>query len=240
MARKTKWEDIANVVRTRITSGELEQGGPFPTNVELMKEFDVHIGTVQNAVNALINEGLVITHGSGTQKRTVRRLIDRSVRVGGFMTEYKDRGRQKILWLDIIHNLEELPEYVLNTMEPPLLIYKTLQLRDDVPVAISTSYLPNSFPLNYLYDLLFNPKNELYEIMRTLGFYPLNCEESLIIDHASPDECQLFSFPETNSLTVVRLTRKVYDENGKLLELCKLTDRADAYEFVYHFPLNPN
>jgi GntR family transcriptional regulator len=240
LARKSKWEDIAAVIRSRITSGELEQGGPFPTNFELMKEFDVHIGTAQNAVNALINEGLVITHGSGTQKRTVRRLIDRSVRVGGFMTEYKDRGRQKILWLGIINNSNELPEYVLNDMQLPVLMYKTLQLRDDVPVAISTSYLPNTFRLNYLYDLLYNPKNELYEIMRTLGFNPINCQESLIIDHASPDECNLFTFPETNSLTVVRITRKVYDDEGNLLELCKLTDRADAYEFVYHFPLNSN
>lgn len=235
MARQNKWEEIANILRNRILSGELKPGQDFPTNMKLMKEFDVYIGTIQQAINALIQEGLVVTFGSGTTKRMVRTLVERSVRQGDFITEYKNRGSQKILDLRIIKGSRELPEPVLEIMKPPVLYFKTLQIRDNIPVAISCSFIPSVFSLEMLLKNLQDPKAELYTFMKSMGFNPTNCQESLVVDRATSKESELFELAPNNNLIVVRINRKVFDETGNLIEFCLLTDRADAYEFVYNF-----
>jgi GntR family transcriptional regulator len=80
LARHNKWEDIAASLRKRIVSGELKPGQDFPSTLELMEEFKVYASTIQNAINALIREGLILSPGSGSKRRFVRPLVERSTR----------------------------------------------------------------------------------------------------------------------------------------------------------------
>lgn len=256
MSRKSKALEIAQVLKDRITSAQLEPGADFPTNTELRDEFGVTPNTIDKAVKLLIKEGLVITYGSGNTKRKVREYvfkkatrevgqspgkpeITKSSRAMGFLTEYEGRGQLKILDLKIITPSYacSLPSKVSTVVSPPLIFYKTLQLRDGSPVAISESYITNVDSLIELYDKLQNPSVEMYSELSSLGINVSTCEESLTVGWATTDEIKLFGLPPGNNLTVVRITRRVFDEKGNLIELCFLTDRADAYEFVYRFSM---
>lgn len=237
MARNKKWEEVSDVLRKRIFNGEYKSGQDFPSTLELMNEFQVYAGTIQNAVNNLIREGLLITHGSGTRRRIVRPLLQRSVRRGGFSKEYGARGRVEVLDLQIIKSAKQLPDIVKQELEAPALLYRTIQWRDDLPVALSTCYIPGTLPINQLKELLANSTVSLYAAMEELGLHPTTCEESLIATLPEQAELEALHLPSQGSLPVIRITRKVFDPDENLLELCFLSDRADCYEFVYKFPL---
>jgi DNA-binding GntR family transcriptional regulator len=58
---------LAANLRGKITSGELAVGDQLPSVRELAKTYDVAIGTVQQALRQLRDEGLVVTwQGRGT------------------------------------------------------------------------------------------------------------------------------------------------------------------------------
>ncbi|ACV62316.1 transcriptional regulator, GntR family [Desulfofarcimen acetoxidans DSM 771] len=237
MSRKRKWEEIADTMREQIISGKFKPGQDFPTNLELMKTFEVHAATIQQAVNALITEGLVISSGSSSNRRTVYKPPERSVRSAGFLTEVGSRGTQEILELKIIDTADEAPEDVSKHFSFPILKYKTRQYRDNIPVAISEAYLSNNIPLEKFKEELMDPAVELYSLMKKYGFNPTTCRESLVVSSPNLEEQELLRLPRLTFLPTVRITRLVYDSKGCLLEYCLLVDRADCYEFTYEFPL---
>ncbi|MEU6490404.1 GntR family transcriptional regulator [Streptomyces sp. NPDC046984] len=57
---RPKWEQIADVVRARITSGEYPPR-TLISEVQLESEFGVARGTVRKATAALRDEGLIVT-----------------------------------------------------------------------------------------------------------------------------------------------------------------------------------
>ena len=57
---RPKWEQIAETLRTRITSGELPPR-TLISEVQMEAEFQVARGTVRKATAALRDEGLIVT-----------------------------------------------------------------------------------------------------------------------------------------------------------------------------------
>lgn len=51
---------IADILRDRMTSGEIPPGAKLPTELELMEEFGVSRGTVRGAIKVLRDEGLAV------------------------------------------------------------------------------------------------------------------------------------------------------------------------------------
>lgn len=233
---KNKWQEIYNILLNRINSEELKPGKEFPTNLELMKEFEVHAATIQNAVNELIRDGLVIPL-KGPKRRIVRPKPYRSNRRGDFKSEHGDPGIEKIIEIKILNQINEIPEEIRDEIQIPALYYHTVQYRNDIVIAVTRSYIPNRLPLDQLKDLLEQPGTMIYEAMKTLGVHPVDCEETLISTIASSSEKEALHMPENSKLPVIRITRKAFDSTGTLLQVCFLIDRADCYEFQYRFPL---
>jgi GntR family transcriptional regulator len=61
---------VAELLRARITAGEIEPGRPLPSIRHLVQEFGVADGTVQKAIKVLRDEGLVVSvRGKGSYVR---------------------------------------------------------------------------------------------------------------------------------------------------------------------------
>lgn len=193
MAKARKWEQIAHTLRQQILSGKLKPGQDFPTNLELMKMFEVHAATIQQAVNALIAEGLVVSAGSSSARRTVYKPPERSVRAGGFLTEAGEQGKQEVLQLKLLDTLDNVPEAVRKQLNAPALLYRTRQWKNGVAVAVSESYLPGILPLKAFEKKLADPSVELYNLMKKHGFNPVTCRESLIASPPHPGRTRDFA-----------------------------------------------
>ncbi|TCS93488.1 GntR family transcriptional regulator [Hazenella coriacea] len=229
---KSKWKEIYQVLKQRIVTGEYQAGQEFPTNFELMKEFEVHAATIQNSVNALIRDGYIASAGSTNIRRTVCDLNTFPVRRGGFRDEHS-KGTKEVLQMEIIQDASLLPENE-SQLKPPVLYYYTRQWKDDQVVAISESFIPQCIPLDKLKEELQAPEARLYETMKSFGQKPNVCVETLVAATPTSDEQEKLQLDEPTP--VVRITRKVYDHKNKLLEYCKLTDRADCYQYTYRVP----
>jgi GntR family transcriptional regulator len=221
-------QDIADVLRERIKSGKLKPGQEFPTNIKLMLEFNVHASTIQNAVNVLIREGLVVSPGSGNKRRLVRPPIKRLVRYqGGFLTE--SQTTTEILELKLLQNDSKIPAEISSIIHPPALLYRTRKWHKNIPIELTSTYIPDTVPIKKLKSLLISPETGLYTALKTLGFNPATCEERLVAGPTAPaEQHSLHGTP-----IVVRIIRKVFDKNGSLLELSQTIHRADCQEFVY-------
>lgn len=157
----------------------------------------------------------------------------------GFGRDHSHKATKKYLDLQLFDTLSSLPENVRTELQPPVLFYQVLQHRDGVPVSISASYIPNSLPLKDLKKTLEgvekDPTLSLYKTLESFGRKPISCEETIIVDRASPEEIGLLQIPE--NIPVARITRKTFDASSNLVELCMLISRTDLYEFAYRFTL---
>ncbi len=62
-------QEIADILRERIRSGELRTGDRLPTQAELAEEFGVERGTVRQALHTLREDGLLTNQGKGSPPR---------------------------------------------------------------------------------------------------------------------------------------------------------------------------
>jgi GntR family transcriptional regulator len=61
------WQQLANLLRGRIESGELQPGERIPSVVSLAQEYELAAGTVRKAITSLQQEGLLVSRvGWGT------------------------------------------------------------------------------------------------------------------------------------------------------------------------------
>ena len=58
---RSRWEQVAEVLRRRIESGAYPQGSRVPSVQQLVAEFGVASVTAQKTLRALREEGLIVT-----------------------------------------------------------------------------------------------------------------------------------------------------------------------------------
>lgn len=78
---RAKWRQVYEVIAGRIESGEYPPGSRIPSVVELQAEYGIALATVQKAVRALKEAGLIRTEqGIGTfvagNAKSPRRMSD--------------------------------------------------------------------------------------------------------------------------------------------------------------------
>jgi GntR family transcriptional regulator len=236
--KQNKWKEVYAVLKERILSGQYPAGSEFPTNKEIGEEFDLHTVSTNSAVSELIRDGLVLPSPSRSKRRRVREFVSkRSKRKGGFSNDSKGTNFHKeLVELKIINDAAELPEKISDVMKPPVLYYHHNQFIEGVQVANSRSYIPDIFNLAELERRLSVKGASLSESMEALGHKPSVVEEALIASASTTEDNKLLNLPGNSNITVARIDRKVFDDDGNLIEFCYLTDRCDCYIFEYRFP----
>jgi DNA-binding GntR family transcriptional regulator len=67
LAPVPRYRQIANIIRRRIESGELQPERPIPSEAQIMEEFDVARATARHAAELLRDQGFVVkVPGLGT------------------------------------------------------------------------------------------------------------------------------------------------------------------------------
>lgn len=233
---KNKWEAIYIEIKDQILTGVYQPGSEFPTNADLMKKYNVHSTTIQLAINALINDGLILSQGKKSP-RIVRKIPTRArnYRRGGFSSELGKISSKNILDLQILSKKEEIPVSLQQELTAPVLFYHTEQFLNQDLVAVSKAYIPSRIPIKKLYKLMKQANGSLYGSLEYLGFKPTSCEEIVTCDFATSEERKALRLPKNSNTPVVRIIRKTFDANSQLVEICPLIYRADLYEFAYQF-----
>jgi GntR family transcriptional regulator len=184
--RQPKYLRIHGLLRDRITTGQWPAGSPLPAQRELADEFGVSLMTLRQALQLLIDDGLVDTrHGSGTY--VAARFSYDLGHLRSFAGDLAAQGAQistRMLGGQIVTP----PEPVGARLGGPASVLRLRRLRlvGGRPLIVQTSYLPAPLlPAPLTEKLLGQHPADPDGAAGSAGLYTLLAEHGLTVTQAS-------------------------------------------------------
>lgn len=136
---------LAEMLRNRITSGEYSIGQQLPSEREMMSTFTISRNTVRDAIDVLVQEGLVErSHGRGMFVSSPQLKLGLS-RMTSFTEDMRERNLRpssQLIKAEVIFPPEAIAQALQLIPGEKVLYLERLRLADDLPMAINLSYFP--------------------------------------------------------------------------------------------------
>lgn len=220
---------IAESLKRSITDGRLKPGERLDNELELTQVLGVSRPTVRQAVQRLVDEGLVVRRrGVGTVVVTPRIL--RSVALTSLYDDLAATGRQpetSVLAVTEAAADAEVAAALALAAGAKVLVVERLRLADGSPLALLHNYLPAGLlPGDPAEGLA---KAGLYELLRRQGIELQAGEQVIGARKATAHEADLLG--AARGATVLTMTRTTVDQTGKPVEHGTHAYLADRYSF---------
>ncbi len=238
-------DQLADLLRTEIRAGIRPQGSQLPSEREFEQDIGVSRTVVRDALDDLVLEGLVVKrkgYGSFVREQPpVRRISSRNRhdihRASGkpvFDAEAAMQGRvpsRRILGV----GREAAPADVADWLEvesgSPVVVRRRLQLLDDRPAVLSTSYFPLWLAQGSLLEsgeaLQRGPDAEI----EALGYRAAWGTEVFRARMPTPQERRMLALDA--GVPVVRMLHIDYADDSKPLQVADDLYAGDQHEFAF-------
>jgi len=162
-----------------------------------------------------------------------------STRQGGFVSDISQQEPQSFVEPKIVE-VRYADSEIATFFDVPegdsIVFYRTYQkVRSGTIIAISDTYLP--FWFAEIIPELYKPDCDIYQLMLQRGKKPFWCTETNDVVQATSVERKIFGLSADDPSALLKIIRKVFDDQGKPLSIDFLTDRGDKYRLHYSFPL---
>ena len=223
------YHQLYEILRANIVSGEWQPGHMLPPESELIARYRVSRITVRQALEALVNEGLIYRQqGRGTfvARPTVAQGL---VRIVSFTEDMRQRGFEpgtKVLAAGLIPAPAEIAEQL--DLEPgqELVHLERLRLANGEPMSLEVSYLVHRYCSGILQgDYAASPLREALE--RTCGIRLVRARQVIRASLASDRMAQLLSVAPRSALLFIE--RVSYSQHSLPVEFLRIYYRADRY-----------
>lgn len=193
------YKQVLNIISNQIHSGELKAEDRLPSEIDLMKKFNVSRITIRAAISELVEEGLLVrSQGKGTFVASPKTLYKANDGYG-FTYSCRLAGKTpatKLISKEIIYpNSQDMEFFGIHETDK-IICTKRLRFVDGEPTMIETNHYPASFSFlleenleGSLFELLGEKYNiHVHESIRTLEvYYPTKEETALLgIKHNIP------------------------------------------------------
>jgi GntR family transcriptional regulator len=222
------WAQVLDDLRGRIAAGEFAE--QFPTDHELMAQYEVSRHTAREAVRHLHDEGLVERErGRGTFVRATQ--LEQPL--GAIYSLFQSVEQQGFAQRSRVRFLEERVDAEAATMlglapDAPLVFLERVRLVDDEPIAVDCSWLPASFARPLL-QVDFRRTSLYGELAERCGVRPTNGWERIAPQLPTAEQRSLLEVGP--DLAVFAIERLALD-GGRPLEWRHSVVRGDRYTFV--------
>lgn len=228
-----RYYQLANILRDRISKGELPARKPIPSERQLEKDFSISRTTIRQAIDLLVRQGFLYReHGRGTFV-SPQKLQKGISELTSFTEDMKRRGimpGQKILEIGYV----KPPAGVCGRLELPadcerVLRIKRLRLGDGVPMGLQTSYyvLPEGSTITRkeleAYGSTYRILQEKFHLI------PTEADETLEVALAGPSEALLLQVKPGSPLLLSE--RTTYAQDRRVVEFVKILYRGDRYRY---------
>ena len=228
-----RYYEIEQALRARIA--ELKPDEPLPSDAMLCEEFGVSRMTARNAVQRLVQEGIVYrVPGRGTfvADPPVHRQAGNLL---SFTEEMRRRGRvpsSKVLAREVREPGPSEASWLQLTPGDSVIVLRRLRLADDEPVAIEEAVFPAA-TLGDLLDTADLEQRSLHDTLVHSGHIPTQGRARLGAESARPEDALLLGVPAGSALLVEK--RVIHDQDGRPLELCESRYAGDRYGLDVQF-----
>lgn len=228
-----KYEEIAGIIRDRITSGIYPVETLLPTQIELAKEFDVSRMTVKKAVEILTIEGLVFSkQGNGTKvlNSSFWDKEDNKFRLNnynGLSQDFKNDAREltsEIVEFSVDFPSQEVAERLQLEKTAPVYTIMRLRKLDDVPYVLEHTYMPCDL-VPGLDEKVLHQSIYAY-LWNVLGLKFAGSYRHITAE--KPDEYDKTYLACKKTDPVLQVEQVVYLENGRPIEYSKSRNRFDT------------
>jgi DNA-binding GntR family transcriptional regulator len=220
---------IAENLKRSIEDGTLKPGERLDNELDLTERLGVSRPTVRQAVQRLVEQGLVVRRrGLGTVV-----VVPRILRSVALTSLYDDLSANHmhpattVLAASEIEADDELASVLALPAGAAVLSVERLRLADGTPLAIMHNYLPAGLLKGRQEDAL--EKTGLYELLRSQGVELHSGQQIIGARHATAREAKLLEAPRT--ATVLTMTRTTFDSAGRPVEHGSHAYLADRYSF---------
>jgi len=221
---------IAENLKRAIEDGTLKPGERLDNELDLTERLGVSRPTVRQAVQRLVEQGLVVRRrGLGTVVAAPRIL--RSVALTSLYDDLAANHRHPATTVLAAREIEaddELASVLALPAGAAVLSVERLRLADGTPLAIMHNFLPAGLLKGRPEHVL--EKTGLYELLRRQGVELHAGEQVIGARPATTHEAKLLRAPW--SATVLTMTRTTFDATGRPVEHGSHTYLADRYSFT--------
>ncbi len=226
------FEQVKEDISSKIKSGIYASGSKIPTELDLIKEYNVSRITIRRAIDDLCKLGVLIKRqGKGTfvQEKKIFRKIEHN-------TSFSDSCRANgmvpsasvIIRKVLTPDSKGIPAH--NELKNDSVIYiQRVRSADDIPIMLENNYYPCS---KYSFLLTDNLDGALYDVLKKHNIR-LGCSQNSYIDalKASSEQAALLSISPGDPLFF--LYTELYDIHNELVYVgCEYIVGA-RYRFSY-------
>lgn len=227
------YEQIKQIIRFQILSGDYPFGSRLPTEEEYCQQFKVSAITVKRALNELAQTGLVVRRqGSGTL--VIRKPVDDNFKLTAGFSEVARRSGHAASSRILAIGLEEGTRNLLETFQVPssssvrFMWFQRLMLTDGRPSALLTAYVLEEVGQKMrAYPLENRSFYRLYE--EILGRKVIRNENTLSPINVSPDAARLLEVHPGSAHMHIRGVS--YMEGGLPVEMSVGIFSGDYFEW---------
>jgi len=220
---------IAENLKEAIQAGTIAPGERLDNELELAEQLGVSRPTVRQAIQRLVQQGLVVRRrGLGTVV-----VAPRILRPVALTSLYDDLAAAErapttaVLSLEEIAADDEIAQVLSLAVGTPVLSIERLRFADDAPLALMHNYLPAKLLQGRTEADL--EQTGLYELLRSQGVQLHAADQVLAARRVTAHEARLLQAPR--SATVLTMTRTAFDPAGLPIEHGRHAYLADRYSF---------
>ncbi len=242
------YRQIAEDLRRKIDSGELEPGVRLPTEDELMELHSASRNTVRGAIKELSTRRLVYTlHGKGTfvteQVNPIVTTLTTDPGTGGgggegrvYTAEVAASGRTATASRPRVEVQRANPA-VANSLRIPeetdVISRNEERFVDGRPWSLQTSFYPRS--LAERAPRLLDPANieeGAVAYLRQCGIIQAGYRDAIEVRRPNLTETEFFGLPSDGRIEMIEIYRVAFDQNKNRVRLTITVYRADRNRFI--------
>jgi GntR family transcriptional regulator len=223
---------LRELLRDEIVAGRWAVNERLPSERELCEAFDLSRTTIREAIDALVNEGLLRREkGRGTfvaEPKMVESILWSSP-FSGSMAEQGISIKTRVLRLEVV-----IPPYVVAqelrlASDEPVIVLDRVRSAFNEPILVSTAYVPHKLCPTLVNDDLVH--NSLYQLLgEKYGLTIAQAKRYMEAIAANEFEAELLNIEPGTPLMLIEST--VYMEDGIPLEYFKSRHRGDRTRFL--------
>ncbi|MEW8958368.1 MAG: GntR family transcriptional regulator [Moorella sp. (in: firmicutes)] len=235
---KPLYEQLKDILKQKIASGELKPGEALPGERQLTDIYGVSRVTVRQAIGELVKEGLLYRHhGKGTfvaPKRIERPLA----RLLGVAEELALEGLE--VAIKVIKSGVEEPtpairhELRLAEIESVFCVSRLITVAGQ-PLLLDHSYFPQA--IGQLLQNLDLSKDLIYTHLELYGYKISNGMQRISAGRASREEARYLQYKPGFPVLIIK--RTTYVEGGLPIDFSHVVYRGDRYEYIVNLQRRP-
>lgn len=226
---RPRHQQIAAELRDLIMRGDLGPGSQLPSTAQLVERFGVANATVQHALKALKDEGLLDSRvGKGVYVRDRRPFV---IDAAAYIAPAPDRFRYQLLTVETVVPPADIAGGLRLEPGATAVVRTRILSHDDQPVELSASYYPSDIAADSALATSAKIRGGAPRALADLGFPQRSFVDRISARPPTVEEAEALELPD--GTPVIRQLRVIYSDADRPVEASVLVKGAHLYELLY-------